>query len=102
MAAVNQIVRVEVLLGCRNEAEFASNAETFAALHEVPLDSGTWERAGRLGFDLRRRGVSASVPDLIIAASAIERAATLVHADSDFDLIAQHSDLQVESYVDAV
>jgi predicted nucleic acid-binding protein len=39
--------------------------------------------------------------DILIAASALMMAATVVHADSHFDLIGPHCGLKVESFVEA-
>ncbi len=98
---VNDVIRMEVLTGCRDDAEFATNDQQFEALQLLPLRRETWRLAARLGFSLRRLGISAGLPDLVIAASAIEHDAIVLHMDSDFDLIAEHSDLQVESYAAA-
>lgn len=96
----NEIVKLEVLVGSRDKQEFARNEFEFIAVEMCPITARTWSIAADLGYSLRRRGVSPSVPDTIIAASAIEHEAVLMHADRDFDLIATHSDLRVESYVD--
>lgn len=101
-AAINGLVRLEVLLGCRTEEVLEATRYNLGALRLVETAAETWDAAAQLGFALARQGVGVAIPDLVIAASAIEHSAVLVHADSDFDLIAQHSDLKVESYVGAV
>jgi len=97
-AATNGIVKVEIATGARTEAEFQDNRETLDALINLSMGERTWALASRVGFELRRQGVTVSLPDLIIAASAIEHDAVLIHADADFDRIAAHSDLKVESF----
>lgn len=99
-AAFNEMVRLEILVGCRERREFEMMASLLEGLVRLPIGEATWGRAAELGFDLRRRGVIASTPDLIIAASALEGEAVLLHADSDFDRIAAPSGLRVESYVE--
>jgi predicted nucleic acid-binding protein len=89
-------------MGCRNEADYAQNAADFAGFIDFPIRTSTWHSATALGFKLRRAGFAPSVPDLVIAASAAERKATVLHADADFDLIADNSDLQVESWARSV
>ncbi len=98
VVAFDLIVCLEVLVGSRDDGEFARNEEDFQGLIELPVLTSTWNSSARLGFDLRRKGVSVSIPDLLIAGSAIEHSAVLIHADSDFDRIAANSDLLVESY----
>jgi len=96
--AVNDLIRVEVLIGSRDEIQFQRVERTFAALVRFPIERGTWTSASDLGFSMRIKGVK-NAPDLVIAASALEHEAVVMHADRDFDTIAAHSDLRVESYV---
>ena len=100
LAAFNQVIRTEILVGCRDDHEYWTNDNDIGALRELPLHQSLWDAAAGLGFALRRKGVTVGLPDLIIAASALEHDAIVVHADTDFDKIAQHSDLRVESYVE--
>lgn len=95
------MVMMEVLTGCRDEPEYQLVRGTLRSVERLEMTEETWESATWLGFSLRRKGLSVRAPDLIIAACAIEHSAVLVHADSDFDLIAQHTELQVESYAGA-
>ena len=99
-AATNALIRTEVLVGCRNPEDYERVSVRMQALQSLPLENFVWERASRLGFDLTRVGLSVGVSDLVIAATALHNQATLLHMDSDFELIAQHSDLRTESYLD--
>lgn len=96
-AAINGAIRAEVLVGCKSPADFDKIDRWLDALEYFDITAQTWTSAARLGFDLRRAGVAVGLPDLIIAASAIDHQAVLMHADSDFDRIAARSKLQVES-----
>ncbi|MDO8617039.1 MAG: PIN domain-containing protein [Dehalococcoidia bacterium] len=100
-AAVNEIVTLEVLVGYRTQEQLSTARSRLRTLIQLPITVATWDQAADLGFALRRSGVVVNLPDLIIAASAIEHDAVLLHADSDFDLIAQNSQLRVESYAGA-
>ena len=99
--ATNDVIRVEMLVGCRTPQEYAINDQRFRGLNQLAIARDIWDAAAGLGFALRRRGVTTAFPDLLIAASALQHSAIVVHADADFDLIAQHSDLRVESYVES-
>jgi predicted nucleic acid-binding protein len=101
LIATNNVVRTEMLVGCRTEPEYNVNGERFSGLVELRLNHSVWEGTAALGFSLRRRGVTVALPDLLIAASALEHDAVVVHADKDFDKIAAHSDLRVESYAES-
>lgn len=98
--AINDVVRIEVLLGYRDRDEFEQVADELEGLVLLPLSRPVWDCAADLGFTLKRRGISIPLPDLLIAATAIHYDATLLHADSDYETIAQHSGLRTESHRD--
>lgn len=98
MVVTNDVVRTEVIIGCKTEQEIRFMTGAIEALHHLRITERTWMAAARLGFQLRRRGVTAAVTDLLIASSALEIGAVVIHVDGDFDDIAAHSRLKVESY----
>ncbi len=97
LVGVTPPVRTELLSGTKTDAEYSRLSERLDALVEFPVDDVVWQTAARLGFDLRRKGVTIPHIDLLIAAVAIAAEALLIHADGDFDLIAEHADLRAES-----
>jgi predicted nucleic acid-binding protein len=99
LAAINGTILLELLVRARDPEQFAALREHLGGIRNLATTQLTWDIAAELGFRLYRAGFPTAVPDLTIAASAIEHGVVLVHADSDFDRIAQHSDLKVESYV---
>jgi predicted nucleic acid-binding protein len=99
-AASTGMVQLEVLSGIKTVAEWDELAAELGSLRQLHTGPGTWLQAARLGYSLRRRGVTLSNADILIAAVAIENDATLVHADVHFERIAQHSQLKAESYVE--
>jgi predicted nucleic acid-binding protein len=92
-------VRLEVLRGARDEAHLAQLRDLLASLQQLPTTEETWDDAAVLGVRLRRAGLVTQFSDLLIAAVAIRAGATVLHRDRDFDLMAQHAPLRVESYV---
>lgn len=99
LAAISGMVRMEILVGCRAPDDYDRVSARLGALSALEMDDETWHLGGRLGFDLRRAGVTIGVADLSIAATAIRHDAVLVHMDSDFERIARHSNLRTESYL---
>lgn len=95
------MVLLELIFGTRDRAGMETVQEYLRGVTNLAIAGQTWDITGELGFSLRRAGLVTAIPDLTIAASAIEHGATLLHADADFDRIAESSDLQVESYVAA-
>ncbi len=94
IALVNGLILTELLKGPRDDGEFRRLELLLEATTCLPMDRSTWDRAARLGFDLRRAGVSVPTVDLAIAASALQAGVPLLHADTHFELIAAHSELR--------
>jgi predicted nucleic acid-binding protein len=95
------MIKLELLGGTREEKEFQRLKIRLDALEVVETNTSLWERAYDLAFSLRREGITVPYTDILIAASALIAAATVVHADSHFDLIQPHCSLKVESFVEA-
>lgn len=81
-------VKTEILIGAKNEEQFAELNELLNALPLLNSESAVWERAAALGFRLRRRGFVIPLVDLAIASWAICCSCVLVHRDRHYDLIA--------------
>jgi hypothetical protein len=99
-AATTGMVQLEILSGMKTLTEWDELAAELRSLLQLHMRPRTWLQAARLGFGLRRRGLTLTNPDILIAAVAIENDAVLVHADAHFERIAQHSELKTESYVE--
>ena len=93
--AINPAIRVELLRGARDEDAYVLLRGRLAAVPVLEPDARVWSRCERMGYDLRRRGVSAAVVDLLIAATAIEHNVALYHLDRDFDAISAHTPLRI-------
>jgi len=94
-AATCGVVTVEVLRGARRSEDFQALAEAFAALPQLAVDEKVIARAAGWGFELDRKGKVLPTTDLLIAAAAFGRA-VLVHADADFETIAEAFGLDQE------
>ena len=84
-AAIIGPILVEMIQGCRTETEKNDLKEVFGALHRFTVAEELWDAAADLSFFLRRKGVTISVVDSLIAATAIRYQLSLLHHDSDFD-----------------
>jgi predicted nucleic acid-binding protein len=91
----------ELLRGARDDANYQRLAAELDALPMLPVTQERWREAAELGYRLmRRHGMRFPANDLLIACVAMAHGATLVHRDRDFDLIARHAPLTVESHVE--
>jgi hypothetical protein len=68
---ISVVTRTEILAGMLPR-EQAVTLELLDALTSVPIDSHIADRAGRMIYDLARRGVQLSFPDALIAGTALE------------------------------
>ena len=81
----------ELLQGARDEQEFKLLKEYLDTqrLYFLPQGLETFERAARLYFDLRRKGITPrGTIDIFIALTALHHNLSLLHDDRDFDAIA--------------
>lgn len=97
--AINAVIRMEVLTGALDEAQYAELADLFQGLHVLPLSDALWSRAERLRCELRRKGHVVPVPDVLIACAALIYDCDMLHADRHFDLIARFTSLKVHRLV---
>jgi predicted nucleic acid-binding protein len=95
--AVCEPVRMEVLAGARDERHLHDLRRLLARgvlLTTAPTD---YEEAAALYRACRRRGSTVrKLIDCLIAATAIRNDATVLHHDSDFDVLARHTPLEID------
>jgi predicted nucleic acid-binding protein len=94
-AAINEIIRLELLTGARDDGHFAELQEQLFGVHLLPITESVWRLAERTRFALRKKGLLASVPDIVIASCAIVYGCELLHCDKHFDRIARHVPLKI-------
>jgi predicted nucleic acid-binding protein len=95
--ATTEAVVMEILAGARTAAE-AQNLSALLALAVVLPVGGleSWEDAAAVYVSCRQTGFTPrSQIDCLIAAVAIREEIPVLHADRDFDVIAQHTPLRV-------
>ena len=100
--AINGMIQLELLGGAKSEKEYDRLFQRLDSLYHIEADRSLWNRASKLAFELKQKGITVPYADIFIAASALKENALLVHAGSHFDLIAEHSDLKVESLASLV
>ncbi|MEQ8832806.1 MAG: PIN domain-containing protein [Miltoncostaeaceae bacterium] len=95
--AVCGIIALEVLYSSRGPADYELARDALDAFVWIPTEDRVIRRALTLQRRLAAEGHHRRpIPDLLVAATAIEHGATLLHYDRDFDLIAAVDDLRAE------
>jgi len=82
--ATCEMVMHEVLRGIREPNVLRSMEKEFEGLTYLPMERSTWRIARRLAWELERAGLPTKAPDILIAACALERGATVLTKDQDF------------------
>jgi predicted nucleic acid-binding protein len=87
---LSRFTQTELLQGSRDEQEWSLLSEYLAGQQYLDMLQDDWVSAGRIFYDLRRRGITVrSTIDCCIAQLAIAHGAWLIHDDHDFEVIAQ-------------
>lgn len=85
--AIVGVVLAELLQGCRTPKERDALKETILALPYVEMTQSVWIRAGETSSALLRRGITLPIPDLIVAAVALEQQFQVYSLDNHFQKI---------------
>ncbi len=93
-AATTEWIVLELMTGLRAGEDPKILLEVFAPLTHYPISHGEWSSAWELAAHLRKKGVTPSAADCLIATAAMENGARLIHCDADFEAIAAHTKLQ--------
>ena len=70
--ATTPIVIMEILRGAKSLKEYDKLNKDLAALRSFDLSAKVWERACKLSYTLRHKGLNAPLTDTLIAAVAQE------------------------------
>ena len=96
--AVCDPIRMEVLAGARNESHLRELRGLLARASLVPTNPIDYEDAAALYRACRRSGETVrKLIDCLIAAIAIRTDLPVLHADADFDVLARHTPLRLDT-----
>lgn len=91
-------IRMEILAGARDEAHLNDLRRLLARASLLQTRATDYEQAAALFRTCRRGGETVrKLIDCLIAATAIRTGVVVLHADSDFDTLARHSQLLIEA-----
>jgi predicted nucleic acid-binding protein len=99
--AVCPMVTLELLYSAKSTDDYDRLSVLLGEFPSATMNAATWSVALDLQRRLSRRGQHRiAIPDLLIAAAAIQYDLVVLHYDKDFDLIAAVSDLRHQWVVD--
>jgi predicted nucleic acid-binding protein len=96
-AVYTGIIALELINGAKGQHELQTLHDAFDTMQDIVINETTYLRAGKLGYDLARKGHTLSTVDLLIAQTAVENSLSLMTYDEHFSLIAKHSPLALVS-----
>jgi predicted nucleic acid-binding protein len=82
-------ILIELVQGARTEKEKEDIKRYMKGIHWLPVTDDHWHKAAEMAFNLRRKGITSSAIDTLIATLAMEYDCHLLHKDSHFDLISR-------------
>ena len=96
--AICDPVRMEVLAGARDESDLRVLHRFLARTTLIPMQSSDYDDAATLYRRCRQQGETVrKLIDCLIAAVAIRAGIPVLHNDRDFDALARHTELQLDS-----
>ena len=94
--AVCDPVRMEILAGARNDEHLQNLRGLLARASTIATEPVDYETAAGLYRTCRRGGETVrKLIDCLIAAIAIKAGIPVLHADTDFDVLARHTRLRI-------
>ena len=91
------VVRMEVLAGARDEQHLQQLRRLLARASTLPTEPIDYDAAAALYRTCRQRGHTVrKLIDCLIATVAIRGNVPVLHRDADFDILAQHTTLQID------
>ena len=84
----------ELVPGARDQREKEILRQYFLGVHWLPVQDHHRHGAADLAYELRRKGITPSAIDALIATLAVDYQCTLLHRDSDFERISKPSPLR--------
>ena len=97
--AVCDVIRMEVLAGARDERHLRSLRGLLARAAVLPTGPADYDDAAGLYRLCRWEGETVRrLIDCLIGSVAIRADAAVLHNDTDFDVLARHTELRVDSF----
>ncbi len=94
---INQLIYLEVLQGSRTEKDYKMLKKYLdtQVFFELKKGKDSYAEAAEMYLKLRKKGVTVSTIDCLIARVALENDLFLLHNDKDFTRISRHFPLKI-------
>jgi predicted nucleic acid-binding protein len=92
------IVMAELMQGAKSDKELTVLLDFPDVFTFIPEDVQLWSSAGRLAFQLRRKGVTIGLSDCFIAVAAASARVQVATLDSHFDALCKPAKISLYSF----
>jgi predicted nucleic acid-binding protein len=89
------IIALELINGAKGQKELQALHDVFGAMEKINEMETTHFNAGKIGYEIARKGHTLGVVDLLIAQISIENDLVLMTFDEHFKVIAKYSNLKL-------
>src|SRR4030042_6226380 len=93
---IPKVGMAELLQGAKTEKEISVIEEFMGAFHVIDQTEDTWLKAGKLAFQMKRKGTNVHLTDCYIAVLATEYDCMILYLDEHFSTIKKF--LRIELY----
>ena len=92
---INGIIKSELLIGTKTQKEYDLIKRELQCFHNLDMDDHIFNETSRMGFLLRRKGVTVPLTDLIIAVHCSYHKLVLIENDKHYRIIKKYLDLDI-------
>lgn len=91
----NGVIKSELLIGTKTQKEYDLTKNNLECFHSLELDDRIFSETSEVGFQLKRKGITVPLSDLIIAVQCFEHQLMLIEKDKHFQKIKECLDLKL-------
>lgn len=92
---VPKMVLAELIQGAKSAREIGVIDGFFEAFHIIDQDDDTWVKAGRLAYDLKKRGTTVPLSDCYLAVIAVQHKCKVLTLNRHFQDIKRLTDIDL-------
>ena len=92
---INGIIKSELLIGTRTQKEYDLTKNNLECFTTLELDDRVFNEISKVGFQLKRKGITVPLSDLIIAVQCFEQQLILIEKDKHFEKIKRYLGLNL-------
>lgn len=96
-AVINGLIYTEITQGARNEKEFSTLEKLLRVIPILQFAEHHWLKSAKLFFDLKKKGLTVTTVDCVIAQMALETNSEIFSNDKIFRKMSPHCGLKIFS-----